>query len=264
MPTETYIDRARRRVRAEQEAVDAKLDAFDSFIERVEDVSTEQTSPPSLGVRAAVGAKLQWGTSGTERCREVRTAFAETVQPHSTADVDDSEPETLLETMSHELSEAISVALAPTTETSFTTDIQRAILTETDSRRTETTALRRALDREEAIVEDAAETVDTMTAWIVDTNETPLSEFDFETLQDHHETLATYRERCGELCRERQEFLQGTTSQDAEAGVRHQSLIPYLYQSFSIEYPVLVTAVRLDSTCAECQRALRDHLVRRV
>jgi hypothetical protein len=264
MLTETHIDHARDRVQAEQEAVDAKQAAFGSFINHVEDMSSEPAQSLSLGMRAAAGAQLQQGTSGTNRCREVRTAFGETVQPHSTADIDGTGPEPLLETIRHELSEAIAVALAPTTETSLTADIQRVVLTEADTRRTETIALGRALGREETVLEDATETVDTITAWIADANETPLTDRDFEALQDHHETLATHRRSCEELIYERQTFLQGATSLAAEAGVHHQSLVPYLYQDFPIDYPVLVTAVRLDSTCAECQRAVRDHLVRRV
>jgi len=257
----THIDQARTRVGVEREAVSAKLDAFDAFIDRVEDLSTEASRPSAPGNTATAGTLVRT-ESTADRCRAVRTAFAETVRPHSVADVDESE--SLLETIQNELSDAVAVALAPTTDASFSPELKRAIVSEAATRRAETAALRRALNREATHLESADEAVEEITDWIVDADETPLTDLGFEELRHRHETLARHRDRCEELAMGRQEFLKKTTNQNAEAGIRHRSLVPYIYQEFPMDHPLLVTVARLNDACAECQRAVRRHLVRRV
>jgi hypothetical protein len=138
------------------------------------------------------------------------------------------------------------------------------VLAEAQSRRSEAAALQKALEREEANLDEAVGTVDETIAWIVDANETPLTDLGFGALQQRHETLANHRDRCEEVGRDRQGFLQKTTNNGVDAGVRHRSLMPYLYQEFPVDHPVLATVATLYETCQECQRAVRDHLVRRV
>ena len=262
MAVDTYIGQARTRIRAEQEAIAEKLDAYDAFIRRVLEVRPDQHPSSTAGITAAGGTThLSVDASGSDRCRTVRTAFAETVRPHSLADIDDTEP--LLETIREEFTDAIAVALAPTTETSFTPELKRMILAEARSRRSEATALRKALGRENAHLNDAASTVDDIIAWIVDANETPLSNFRFDELKQRHETLAGHRDCCENVARDRQHFLQETTNNGMDAGVSHRHLIPYLYQDFPVDHPVLATVARVEQTCRECQRTVRDHLVRR-
>lgn len=264
MSTETHIDRARDRVRAEQDAVDAKLIAFKTFSNRVANLPTETSPPPSPGVMATAGTQPRVNTSPTadSRCRAVRTAFAETVQPHSIDDVD--EPEPLLATIETEFTESIATALAPTTNRSFTADLKQAVIAEASARRIETAVMRRALDREDTALETAAVTVDEITAWIEAANETPLTDFGFEELQRRHQALAAHRDRCEDLTIERQGFLRETTSRNVEAGVRHRNLVHYLYEGLSIDHPVLASSAHLDATCATCQRVIRRHLVQRV
>lgn len=262
MPVETAIERARPRVRAEQEAVDARLAAYESFVGRVLDLQPERTPPSGGGVTTAGATHLSTDPSGTDHCRAVRTAFAETVRPHSVADVADSE--SLLETIDEEFTGAVTVALAPTTEASFTPELKQMVLGEARSRRSETAALRTALVREDTSLDQAATTVDDIVEWVVDANETPLTDLGFDALERRHETLAGHRDRCEALARERQAFLQRTTNDGIEASVRHRDLVPYLYQDFQVDYPVLTTVAKLDGTCQSCQRTVRDHLTRRV
>jgi hypothetical protein len=47
----TYIDQAQTRVQTEQEAIEAKLDALDSFTDRVANLPTESV-PSSSGITA--------------------------------------------------------------------------------------------------------------------------------------------------------------------------------------------------------------------
>jgi hypothetical protein len=260
MPVPTHVDQARTRVRAEQDVVAEKIDAFDSFIRRIADLSPVST-PSSVGVTATAGARRHVDSATDDHCRTVRTIFAETIRPHSTVDVDGSE--SLLETMREEFTDTIAVALAPTTEASFTPELKQMVISKTHARRAETTALHEALGREEADLADAGAVVDDITAWIAEANETPLTTLDFDALEQRHETLASSRDRCEKLARHRQRFLHETTNNGIEAGVRHERLVPSLYRDFPVDHPVLATVAKLDAICEGCQRIVRDHLVRR-
>jgi hypothetical protein len=260
VPVRTDVDEARTRVRAEREAVDAKLDAIDEFVDRIGDLSTAP-APSTAETTAAAGGLVRVESTAEDRCRAVRTAFAETIRPHSVADVDDPEP--LLETIRSELSDTIAVALAPTTDASFTAGLERAIRSAATTRRAEADVLRRALGREEAHLEAAGEVVDDVVGWIADADETPLTDLGFEALQRRHGTLARHRDRCDRLAERRQAFLRETTTEGVDAGIRHRDLVPYLYGELPVDHPLLATVARLDDACAECQRAVRRHLVRR-
>lgn len=260
MSVSTRIDQARTRVQVERDSVAEKTDAFGAFISRVADLPAEPT-PSAVGATAAAGARLHMDSMPTDRCRAVRTAFAETVRPHSTADVDGSE--SLLETVREEFTDTIAVALAPTTEASFTPELKQMLLTNARARRAETTALHEALDREETQLAAVSAAVDEVTAWLVEANETPLTDHRFDALEQRHEALTAHRDRCETLARRRQRFLRETTNNGLDATVHHERLIPYLYQDFSVDHPVLSTLATLDTTCKTCQRTVRDHLVRR-
>ena len=56
MAVDTYLDHARTCVHAEQEAIDAKLDAYETFVRRVRDLETEQTPSSTAGITTAGGA----------------------------------------------------------------------------------------------------------------------------------------------------------------------------------------------------------------
>lgn len=260
MGVETEVDRAIERARAEREAFAAKVGAFESFADRVSDLRTASGGSSGAGVTATTGSRAR-ATDAADSCRAVRTAFAETVRPHSVADVDDPEP--LLATVGSEFTESIAVALAPTTGTPFTDELRRAILSETRERVAEAETLRAAIEREESELSEAAGTVRGVTTWLTEADETPLSELGFEGLRRRHEGLSERRRECEDLARRRQSFLAETTAKSPNAGVRHGDVIPFLYRDFSVEHPVLATAARLDELCRECQRVVRTHLTRR-
>jgi hypothetical protein len=260
MPVPTYIDQAGTRVQAEQDVVAEKIDAFDAFIDRVAELPTDPT-PSSAGMAATTGTQLRVDSATDDHCRTVRKAFDETVRPHSVAEVGGSE--SLLETMREELTDTIVLALAPTTDVSFGPELKQMVISRTQDRRAEATALHEALGREEVHLTEVGAAVDDITAWIVEANETPLTDLDFDALKRRHETLASHRDRCETLAHRRQQFLRETTNNGIEAGVRHERLIPYLYQDFPVDHPVLARVTKLDGMCDECQRIVRDHLVRR-
>ncbi|TKX57352.1 hypothetical protein EXE44_10295 [Halorubrum sp. SS7] len=263
MSVDTYVERARTRVRTEREALDAKRTAFERFDRRVRSISADPTPVASTGA-AVTGTEQRVKPAGDARCRDVRRAFEETVRPHSLDDVEGSGDESLLETVRSELTESIALALSPATDASFSPQLKRTIVAETAARRNEVKALEGALAREAAHLSDAADAVDAVVERLAALDETPLTALGFGALETRHETLDELRSRCADLARRRQEFLNGTTSNGAEAAVAHRRLPPYLYRDFPVDHPVLSTVATLDATCDDCQRAVRRHLVRRV
>lgn len=261
MSVDTYIQQARTRVQSEQEAVGEKQDAFDAFVRQIQELSAELSPASSTGV-TTVGGVRQRGTSTSERgCRKVRNAFAETIRSHSVANTDSEE--SLLETIRAEFTETIAVALAPTTEASLTPELKEMVVAEAQTRRAETETLDRALKREARHLDEADEAVGTVIDWIVDRDETPLTGLGFDALKFRHEQLSSHRTLCENIAQQRQAFLKQTTSNGFKAGIWHRQLVPYLYGNFPVDHPVLSTIAQLDETCTECQRNVRDHLVRR-
>lgn len=96
------------------------------------------------------------------------------------------------------------------------------------------------------------------------TRRTALTELGFEKLRARHERLSAYRSCCREPASHRQDFLPGATSQGETIGVSHSDLVDDAYRDFPAGRPVLATVARLDETCGECQRIVRQHPVRRV
>ena len=243
MPSHTSIDDALTRVQTEQDAIEAKRDAIDQFIHRVEDCSPTPSPAAATGATATVGLTPQRSQGSTNQCQAVRQAFAETIRPHSLDDVDDSE--SLHETIQAELSESIAVALAPTTKTTFSPQLKQAVLSKSHVRRAAAENFLRSLDREASELVDARDLVEEITGWIARVDETPLTQLGFEGLRTRHETLAAYRSRCEALAGHRQDFLNGATSHGETIGVSHSDLVEYAYQDFSAGRPVLATTARL-------------------
>lgn len=242
----THVRRASERVERERETVEAKRRAYGRFRSRLRSIQ------PRSGTTGA--GEVVVGSTGGRAARPIREAFAETVA--STC-----EDRPTMELLATELGEGVATALAAD---GVSPPLRRAVLSESDRRRVELAAMDRALDAEADSLARASETVDPIHEWLIETNETPLSACGFEELRARHERLAGFREDCVSLLSARQEHLGRTTSADGRAGLRHRELVAHLYESFPIDHPVLVTATRLDGLCAECQRVVRDHLVRRV
>ncbi|EMA53190.1 DUF7260 family protein [Halococcus salifodinae] len=269
MTVETHVEAALDRVRDERAVVTEKQTAYGQFVREIEQLSvdtpsstqaTRQTTAGSIATMQAGGAG---GVGGSDRCEEVREEFAATVRPHSTADVDDGE--TLLEAIAAELSEQVAMALAPRNATvGFTAGLKNGVLSEITQRRSELRAMAGALDREAESLDEAKGVLDDVLGWIVEANETPLTELGFDELRSRHDRLAEFRDRCDGLARDRQSVLRATTTGDGEAGIAHQELVACLYDAFPVAYPILSTVARVIEVCDRCQQAIRTHLVRRV
>lgn len=253
MTVETRVDEALERVATEQDEVSTKRDAYNRFETAVREIPADgQTTAGAASAGGAVSVATAARCS-TDRCREVRDSFAETVAPI----LDD---ESLLKGVGEELSEQIALAIAPKTDGRFSPQVKQVVLSATRKRVAELDAMARALDSEDASLRDARKELTEITEWLVSTDETPLSEISFAELCDRHEQLETHRDCCDQLARERQQKLDATTGAEGAAGMEHRQLVGYLYAESSTRFPVLSTVTRLDSLCEDAQEAVRAHL----
>lgn len=242
----TYVGRASGQIERERETIEAKRRAYGRFRSRVRSIQ------PRSGATGA--GEVVAGSAGGRVAGPLLEAFDETV---ASACAD----RPTMELLAAELGEGVATALGAG---GTSLPLLRAVLSESDRRRAELVAMERALDAEADSLARTDETVESIREWLIEANETPLSASGFEELRAYHERLAGFREDCAALLSDRQEHLGRTTSADGRAGLRHRDLVAHLYEGFPIDHPVLVTLVRLDELCTECQRSVRDHLVRRV
>lgn len=259
MNVDTHIDAALERVRAEQASAAAKRSALDAFAGRVANIDPDHSRAESLAT--AGGSALRVNASNGRACEAVRTAFAETVHPHAVGDTAESEP--LSETLQDELPTSVAAALAPASDAAFTPELKRVVLTAVKRRRAEAAALCGALEREASSLSDAQATVVEITGWLCNADECPLTDLGFDALRRRHEVLAAHRGACSALVVARQSFLREHTRRGPGVDIHHRTLVQSLNGDSLVDYPVLVTAARLDDTCRECQRVVRDHLTRR-
>ena len=254
MTVETNLHRARERVEAERAAVTAKREALREFSARVRQQSPTGSRAESNGHAGGVATRAV--TQGGDTLEVLRTAFDETVAGHTARD-------SVLPAIQQELGEEAALALAPTTNAAFTPQLQQELCSRTTARERELTATLSALDGECESLATHVETVDRLTAWLTDADETPLSDLGFDELRARHDRLDTFRTACADGLSDRQAWLAATTSEQGQVGVTHRSLVASLYEDFPVDYPVLTTLTRLCEVCEDAQRAVRDHLVRR-
>lgn len=268
MTIQTHIQQALDRVADEQAHIVEKQTAFDEFERIVRDLSVTPSSGEGVASQAPTGGSLTVSVSPThttqpseDRCQRVREAFAETFRPYSTGDFD--KPESVVETIGDELRKDLAMILAPGSDGQFTAPTKQALLSAVAERQQELAVMERALEAEDQFLRSARGEIQETIGRLIEANETPLTDLGFDDLQTYHEELARHRTRCNEVACDRQEFLHGTTSYHAAVGISHRTLVEYLYAELPVDYPVLVTVARLAKLCEECQRVVRDHLVRR-
>ncbi|MFC7203301.1 hypothetical protein ACFQJC_07220 [Haloferax namakaokahaiae] len=261
------LDEALERVTRERRHVDSKLDAVNRFRTRVRNFTTNtaghsaEVTQTTAGLTARTMA-LDTGESPTSKWKaQVRRAFEETIRPHSVADL--SEPESLSETVRAELGSEVELALATGSNTPFLPAVKQAVLSASKERTAELRAMRRGLQVEAQSVSDARDELSAVAEWL-ELKDCSLMSLGFDTLCERHETLAGYRTHCTRLGSERQHRLHESSGYEHAARISHQSLASYLYDDLPVAHPVLDAVVRTDRRCADRQRAIRDHLSRRV
>ena len=256
MTVETHLHRARERAESERASVAAKRDALDSFAARLRECSPSGPTPEQLAQPVGGGVSTSAGGHAPDGREQVRSAFAETVGEHTDGDA-------VLSGIQTELGKEAALALAPTTSATFTPQLQSQLLSQTTARKRELGAMLGALDAERESLQTHLDTVDTVVAWLVDADETPLTDVGFDALRDRHERLSQFRADIETATQTRQTRLDATTSHGGQVGIAHRSLVASLYEDFPVDYPVLATATRLLDVCSDAQQAVRAHLVSR-
>lgn len=254
MTVDTRVPAALERVRAERTVVEEKLAAYDAFVERTREVPTDAASG---GTPSPVGTTLATGSRRGGGCGAVRDAFDATVR--DAADVDG---ESIFETLAAELGDDVAVALAPTTGSALTPEFRKQIVSAATDRRWQLRTMATALDREVSSLAAAREDFATVREWLERADGTPLTALDFDGLRERHERLDDCLSRCARRARERQSFLDGSTSEHGQVGLEHRALVGFLYEDFPVDHPVLSGVATATATCERCQRNVRAHLTR--
>lgn len=255
-----HLQEASRLVDDERDYIEDALAAYDRFLSGVGQLAVD--TPTAAGGSAtggpqSVSTAVRGDSTGSDGLQELRSLFADTVYPCSTAEFD--EPEPLLVTVREELGAEIAFAVSPSTDCLLTPDLKGAIETAADQSRMELRAMDRGLDREAESLRTARslhdEIVDCQRA-----DHPPLSALGFEALSERHERLDEFRRRCEQLAADRQSTIHEVTNHTISADLSHDLLVEYLYQPLPVEYPVLSAVVRLIDFCEHRQRTLRASL----
>ncbi|MFC4551844.1 MULTISPECIES: DUF7260 family protein [Halorussus] len=264
MSVELRTQAAMERCETEREETEAKAAAFEAFAERVADAPVESGGAgsggalsggtPSGGGPAAGALSVHATGTSSNGVDVVRSAFRETVLPHADADG-------VTAAMADELSTDLAAAFSPAAN-GLPRESKRTLLERVDERRSECRLLVAAVDAERERLDEFAAELDAVTGWLAEADETSLLRLGFEDLRARHDRLASFRETCDELARERQAELRGTRNSGLK-GIRKRELVDALYGNFPDDHPVLADLARLADLLADCQRAVRRHLCAR-
>lgn len=253
MTAAPYLSKASERVTAERTAVTEKRRGYAEFASRLADLST--TTVP-FGATSAPRSSVAISQPTTDGAARIRAAFDETIRSEGT--------DSLVGAIRDELGDSLAVALAPSGDATLTPQLKRTVGSAIERRLQKTAVMERALSTETEALEEYTTAVRELREWLVEADQTPLSDCGFEELRRRYDRLREYSQQFDRLLQQRQTEIQGVTSLDGEAGLTHRSLVDSLYDGLAVDHPVLWTLCRLRSLCETCQRPVRAHLVRRV
>lgn len=277
-PPQTDVHRALEAITDERTAVAARIEAFETFERRVR----ELPSGPSAATAAATAERSEAGSGGpvtteppavttrmaaapeSNHCAAVREAFCETILPHTTADIDGDDLESVGRALETELESDIAAALV--TESGWTAELKRAILERALEEQRKARRLDDMFETEAASLRRSIDDLEPICAWVESRAEQSLREWGFEELRAAHERLDRFQERLETALEERQQLLSAPIRRETRgtSARPYRTFVESIYTAGAVQYPVLSTGARLVAVCRSCQRTLRDHLVRRV
>lgn len=249
--SETDAHDAVRIVDREKRITSEKLTEIDRFERRVRgmdaDGMTGGLQGDAGGGVAAVSAEPVSGSV----CGDVVEAFEDTLN-RCEKDTD------LRVTMSGELGKEIAGLVLKDDRSGLTPELKRAVLRSTDERRSQLRVLRQALETEEESVKSTVGLVESVDGAV--SADDHLIGLGFDELRRRHRSLTRLRRDCERRIHERQRTLSETTKEASAAGLRHMSLIEYLYEELPTEHPVLSTLTEAVRVCEDEKRELRGHI----
>ena len=84
----------------------------------------------------------------------------------------------------------------------------------------------------------------------------------FDELKQGHGSLTCLKEDFEKRIQERHKTLSKTTKEASAAGLRHMSMVEYLYEELSTEHPVLSTLTEAVRVCERKEREVREYICR--
>jgi len=252
--TQPHVERARAIVEAEREIVAAELDAFETFLARLQEIQPESTARTSItdpvpegDVSALSGMTIRSAHGGqTDELEAVRTAYRETVMdtPHYDREYGD----TLAESLATEASEALAehVTQGGTLRPPVHDALVEAARDARDDRRRFLSTLRRereSLEAAECELNEIEQETFSLQKDIPGASSEQLATIDGR--------LQALERRDAELARRRQERIHDRPGRYL-SGVDGTSLVAYLYGETGTRCPVLADAT-------ECLETIRHH-----
>jgi hypothetical protein len=251
--SETEAHKALQTVDKEKKITSNKITQVDRFRQKVRRIETVDDTAAS-GFRGTVGGGVSAVVSTQPDgsvCGDIVEAFEETL--------DRCEKGTSLETtMSGELGREIAALLLRDEEAELTSDLKGSVLHSVDERKSQLRVLREALETEEESVKLTVELVESIDESLI--TEGTLINLGFDELRQRHGSLICLKEDCENRIQERQQTLSRTTKETSAAGLRHMSLVEYLYENLSAEHPVLSTLTEAMQACEENEYEVREHI----
>lgn len=244
MVSVTYpcLDRAMDIAQTEIDILTAERDAFDDFLARLADVSTDclDVSPTDVGT---AGATLVDQSQPTTNLDAVRTAYRETVMavPHYESEYGES----FVEHLGAEVDATLANQIAHGTV--LTGPVLAALKGAIDTGRTNRHDLISELQRERASLERVGSTlteIERQTHRIG-------TQLPADTKDSLEAELAALETRCADLAKSRQQTIHGRAA-TAWSGVDEESLLRYLYADLETETPAL-------SAIGSCLITIRRH-----
>lgn len=240
--TDPCLDRAMEIVQSEIDILTAERDAFDDFLARLADISTDHldVSPTDVGTAGATVVDQSQPTSNLEA---VRTAYRETVMavPHYESEYGES----FVEHLGAEVDATLASQIAHGTV--LTEPVLAALRAATEDGRSNRHDLIAELQRER---DSLTQVVSTLTEIERQTHRIG-TQLPADTQDSLGAELTALETRCADLANTRQQTIHGRAA-TAWSGVDEDSLLRYLYADLETETPAL-------SAIGSCLATIRRH-----
>lgn len=226
---------ARRIARDERRRTERLQGGFEGFRRVAAETETTDLGGVDAGTHPSSAG---WTTSASTTaggCRRVRAAFEELVLPH----VDDASRD-VHAAIAAELSGEVAVALASGGGGNrYTEPLRRAVLDCVDQRLAESRVMLRVLERELSSLDDAIEALKTVASSLPSVEKSALLLRDDAELWGRRRQSAALETDLEDAIETRQSTLESVTASDVKAGIRHDTVVEYLFGDRDTTHPAL-------------------------
>lgn len=257
LATLVFLPRAREYCARERDRTQAEYDAFDQFLNDVQDIPASSTASAvePAGEMSIVQTYVHPSGAGKQRLREAYEGSVMSV-PHFSEDYD----ETIDENMAAEFGDEIAHAALNGQE--FGPHVKRSLLQGAVDARERRRHFLTLLEAESASLNRHADRLADVKRRVDRASEPLCADLSFDELTANRECLAD----CEDAIEGVVEHRQSDRTEGKNAVLRLNKdldLQEYLYQPMEVTYPVLAEAARLLSQIAIATRRIEDELIYR-